>query len=393
MPSRRALLSSIAGAGLLGTAGCLGYPESVFSAGSDADTDWPSPRFDAEQSAYNPDAKAPRKDATDTWAARIGRPVASPVVADGTVFLATWSALVAVDVESGEERWRFAPENARFSAPTVRSGVVYVGESDDCYALDAESGEELWHVEDATAEAAPLFPREEIVHDPPVVVGNRDGVVRALDPDSGEERWRVDVFGSVRTLAWRLRGPYIGTGGGEVYAFSLSADEPRELWRTKVSGPVESLTPTENGLYVETFGGPFETLFADQAGVVGRTVGAAHANTAGVHAKSWVYSAGYNTLSSLREWDNNVHWRVGGRYDYADPVAAGDRLYVAGEKSVHAFDLDGGIGAGTNSFDVKRWSQKLPGGVKGMAVADGALFVAIHPDGAVEQSLFRLDEA
>lgn len=392
MPSRRTFLAGLGGVGLLGVAGCLGYPESVFSAGSDGDADWPAARFDAENSAYSPDATAPRTAAAETWAVEVGRPGGTPAVVAGTVYQPAWNALVAIDAATGEERWRFAPtDHFAASSPTVHDGVVYVGDGDTLYALDATTGEERWRVDGAIGRAPPMLPSEEIVSDPPLVVGNEDGVVRGLDPRSGEERWRVDVFGAVRTLAWRLHGPYVGTWGGEVYAFYDDGTGPRGVWRTKVGGPVESLTPTSNGLYVQTFGGPLTALAEDNAGTLVRTVDAKHASTAAVHAGSWLYSGGYDDLSSVREYDGNVHWRVGGRYDFAAPVAAGDRLYAASESGIHAFDLDGGVGGGTTSFDVKRWSYDLPG-VQGMAVADGALFVAVARESA-GASLYRLDEA
>lgn len=63
------------------------------------------------------------------------------------------------------------------------------------------------------------------------------------------------MFGAVRALAWRLHVPYVGTWGGEVYAFYDDGTGPSGVWRTKVGGPVESVTPTSNGLYVQTFGG------------------------------------------------------------------------------------------------------------------------------------------
>lgn len=189
MPSRRTFLAGLGGTGLLGTAGCLGYPESVFSAGTDGDADWPSERFDAGNSAYSPDAKAPRADATETWAVDLGRPGGAPAVVAGTVYQPSGNALVAVDVATGEKRWRFAPtEHLAASPPTVRDGVVYVGDGETRYALDAATGEQRWRVEGAVGRTPPMLPSEEVTPDPPLVVGDDDGVVRGLEPRSGEER-------------------------------------------------------------------------------------------------------------------------------------------------------------------------------------------------------------
>lgn len=394
MPSRRSFLVRLGSVGLAATAGCLGYPESVFSAGTDADAGWPSARFDAGNSAYNPEAVAPREDVEVTWSAGDGLRYTGPAVVEGTVFQPTGDALVAIDAATGEEQWHVQQENHPTGTPTVRDGVVYAGAGNTLYALDAGTGEERWRIEDAIDRASPIIPLERFVDDPPLVVGNEDGVVRGLDPETGEERWRVDVFGSVRALAWWEYGPFVGTGGGEVYAFDGSSDgAPGGVWRTKVDGPVESLTATNDPLYVQTLDGSLTALDPGRAGVQIHTVDAKHANTAAVHASNWLYSGGVDTLSSIREWDGNVHWRVNGRYDYASPIAAGDRLYVASEEAVHAFDLAGGLGGGTMSFDVKRWSHDLPGAVAGMAVADGALFVSVSQGEDGGKALYRLDEA
>jgi len=397
--SRRGLLRGLAGAALVGTAGCLGLEESPFSAGTDANADWPMARHDPANAAFAPDAAAPRTGVAERWAEDVGFDVRAPAVVDGTVYAPAAEGLVALDAESGEERWRFAPTEQPWpSPPVVHDGVAYVTMVDDdtLHAVDAESGEERWRLAGSGhVHASPHLLAGQLVDDPAILVGGHDGVVRALGP-GGDERWSVDAFGSVRAMAYDGRGLYVGTGGGEVYAYFPEEEAPpRELWRRKVGPQVEGIVPTANGVFVSTFGGPLTNLQdGAHAGTTRWVAEEAHAGSPPVHAGSWVYSAGWDSLSALRTYDKNLHWRVGGEFGNVGPVAAGDTLYVAGEGAIHAFDLDGGLGGGGFTVDAKRWSQPIEsGGIQGLAVGAGALFVACEGQEAGDPSLFCLEPA
>lgn len=381
MPSRRQLLAGLGAAAGTALAGCATIGADRFAPGEDPETDWPMPRHDPGNTAYAPDAVAPREQPTERWTYDEGFDARTPAVVDGTVYLPTATALVALDAADGTERWRFAPENQPWPVPpVVHDGTVYVTmrDEDSLHALDAGSGEELWSLAgEGHLHAAPGLLAGDIVNDPAVLVGDANGRVAALEPDTGERRWTVDCFGGVRALAYRPPTLYVGTTSGEVYAYyapgEADGDGPRERWRRQVEGRVEAVVPTANGIAVASFGGPLTALRSRNAGAPTWTAAGERAGSAPVHAGSWFYSAGYDAVSATRGYDGEVGWRASAPLGSAPPVAAGDRLYAAGETSVHAFALDGGgplAGA-------KRWSHPVPGGgVQGLAVADGALFVA-----------------
>lgn len=100
MPSRRRVLAGVGGAAATALAGCLDSPN--FSPGSDADADWPMERYDAANTAFAPDAAAPRTGVRERWTFEAGGASGAPVVVDGTVYQPTMSALVALDSETGE---------------------------------------------------------------------------------------------------------------------------------------------------------------------------------------------------------------------------------------------------------------------------------------------------
>jgi outer membrane protein assembly factor BamB len=399
MPSRRDVLAGLGSITLAGTAGCLGLVEDQFSPGTDATTDWPMPRYDPVNTGFVPDANAPRSGVIERWAADPGYDVSTPAVVDGTVFTPAASGLAAIDGGSGEELWRFRPteHDPWPTPPVVHDGTVYVTMADETlYAVAADSGEERWSVGGASRQVPPHLVAGDLVNDPLVLVGGENGVVRALDPDSGAEQWRLDTFGGVTAMAYYGRGFYVGTTGGEVYSYFPEAGRPpRERWRRKLGGQISGIIPTSNGIVVSAFGASLVAL-RDNGGA-GSTAWIAedrHAGFSPVYAGSYVYSAGPDSLSSIRVYDQNLHWRAGDDFGTTAPVAAGDTLYVPKENSVIAFDLGGGVGGSDLSFGGKRWEHRIESGfIQGLAVADGALFVACEATEDGNSSLFCLESA
>jgi eukaryotic-like serine/threonine-protein kinase len=100
-------------------------------------------------------------------------------------------AVVALDAETGEERWIFADEFQEQVRPTIADGVVYVGSGvydgsaePSLFALDADDGDLLWRYETGGTVLA-----EPVVVDGTVYLGGYRGVgdlfmvVRALEED------------------------------------------------------------------------------------------------------------------------------------------------------------------------------------------------------------------
>lgn len=288
MPSRRHFLAGIGGVSSVALVGCLG--EGIESTpGTDRNSDWPMPRFDTENTGYNPNAKAPRDDVQERWTFEDGMASGTPAIVDGTVFLPTADALVALDSTSGKEKWRFAPGQGPWpTSPVVHDGLVCFTmiDEDSVVALDAKTGKNVWTLTDAG----------EHVHSPHLYAGTENGMVLRLDLKTGEILWQTDLFGDISAFAYRMSSLYVGTRGGEVYGFIDHGDvrDPLgKVWRRKVGSAVEALVPTSEVVIVHTFSDPLTCLQTGaHAGTARWTVDQKAANSAPVHAEYTLFSAG-----------------------------------------------------------------------------------------------------
>ncbi|MCS5637337.1 MAG: pyrroloquinoline quinone-dependent dehydrogenase [Myxococcota bacterium] len=210
--------------------------------------------------------------------------LATPLVADGGLFFCTgFYRVIALDPETGAERWTFDPGLATraskgpyplscrglayWSAGPESAGEscgrrVYLGTRDsELIALDAESGEvcsdfgEQGRVSlrEGIGEAAPW---EYYPTSPPVVVGDvvvigalvadqlrvdaPSGVVRAFDLRSGKLRWAWDPvppeWGAVSSEAAAKPGHSFRPGTPNVWA-PMSADEIRGIIYVPTGNP------------------------------------------------------------------------------------------------------------------------------------------------------------
>ncbi|NQT54430.1 PQQ-binding-like beta-propeller repeat protein [bacterium] len=138
-----------------------------------------------------------------------------PVVAGGTVFVASSlnDSVAALDLETGEQKWRFYADGPVRFAPVVHDGRVIFGSDDGgVYCLAATDGKLLWRRQGSPSARKVLGSGRLIsvwpVRGGPVVHGGRvyfaagvwpfEGIfVWALDAATGETVWLNDRTGSL----------------------------------------------------------------------------------------------------------------------------------------------------------------------------------------------------
>jgi outer membrane protein assembly factor BamB len=72
----------------------------------------------------------------------------SAAIVDGTVYFGTWAGtVVALDLESGEEKWTYSTGDMGIgeSSPAVADGLVFIGDLGGVFhAIDVQTGEARW---------------------------------------------------------------------------------------------------------------------------------------------------------------------------------------------------------------------------------------------------------
>lgn len=234
---------------------------------------------------------------TDRWRIGDGRSRATPVVADGSVFmvLRDQERLARLDPNSGATEWTqpvrvpptidsgplLAPN--KIPRPAVRDGVVYVDRYTTTAAYDAETGEQRWQqlVDVSSGTYGPTATTEGLLVSSVemVLLGPGDGSVtqldsaskvgppavadgtafwkdivgvRAVDLVTGETQW---VNGDVPIQYARSRGPpavadgvvYVSTGGAVV---GLDAATGEILFEHTIGDTLSPPIVSEGRLYV-----------------------------------------------------------------------------------------------------------------------------------------------
>ena len=381
--SRRRLLASVGAVGATALAGCSALDSwTRYEPGTNEQTDWPMARYDTGNTGYVANGVAPRDDVTERWRSDASS-VHPPAIADGTAYLSTFEGVTALDTTDGSEQWRVdLGSEQQTGQPVVHNARVFVTAPDRraLVALDATNGETLWQHTAPRPYTTLTLSDGEHIDTPLLILGGEDGLVQAVHPIDGREAWRLDVFGRVSDLCVTPYGGgptlYVGTTGGEVYAYWLQpAETPSERWRRKLPGRIDGLTSNGNGAVAKIWGrGVVKLQNAFHAGSTARKADQTDVAALPVYARSRFVGVGSEHVGLLWRADGELSHSVSFGIGVPAPVAAGDTLYTATESDIRAFDMNG---SGPLS-DPKLWTHSLSN-VDNFAVADGALFAVRNP--------------
>lgn len=156
------------------------------------------------------------------------------VAADGFVYAATAAGdVVALDPETGEERWRSEVEGRLEATPAVAEGLVLVaGEQRQTgvvtvFALDAATGgRPRWRF----STPGPSLPASA-----PASVGRRafvatsEGVLRALDLDDGAQAWEAELRAAVSDRQIPVAAETLVVAD-RLHLYGIEPGDGEELW-------------------------------------------------------------------------------------------------------------------------------------------------------------------
>ncbi len=246
------------------------------------------------------------------WVAETGGSVhSSAAIADSTVYVGSDSGyLYALELKTGELRWRYRIGSRIASSPAVALGRVFVGADDGAiYCFDAEAdkrladqriGRQLWRYRTG----GPVVGSPLVTASGLVVVGSQDGTLYALDTKSARLAWRYRTAGPITASPVKSEAPlvvvspddsttakrdiiYCASEDGSLYAFGERTGAL--FWRVNTAAPIRS-APTVDARKV---------LVANQAGQVLALDGASGEEV-------WTRAFGGDVRGSLTVADEHV---------------------------------------------------------------------------------------
>jgi outer membrane protein assembly factor BamB len=222
---------------------------------------------------------------SELWRVHVGDYVArtTPALSENTLYVASGYTLLAVDAETGQERWSVPLRFAGSCSPVVDGDRVYVATQEGhLSAFSTKTGEEVWHYRNDN-----LLFGSPAVADGVVVIADESGVATAIDAQSGRELWQRTVGGEAFTTPAIARGVvYVATDAPALAAFELKTGA--QLWRRDIGG--ESSPAAADG--VVFLGGDDQSV---------RAIDAATGET------RWSSPLGYAIQSSVTFADEGVY--------------------------------------------------------------------------------------
>jgi len=217
--------------------------------------EWPMFRHDARHTG-SVKARAPVTPIL-LWKVDVGLPiVASPAIANRTVFVGAKNILLAVDERSGRTLWKARLAGEIISSPAVdpkagKQGLVYAASrgsrSSTLTAFDLLTGSPVWQTWlstrsspvivinppiDTTADVYPSVPRATLF------IG-ADSRLLAINADTGGQLWSFEAYGEINSSpAADERCVYFGTDNNIIYA--LHRYTGRGVWKFEAKAPVIS---------------------------------------------------------------------------------------------------------------------------------------------------------
>jgi outer membrane protein assembly factor BamB len=162
------------------------------------------------------------------WTYEAGESVeSSAAIVGGTVYVGSQKGeLVALDLASGRERWKYATgSQIGESSPAVSGGAVYVGDlGGTVHAVSARTGQRLWAFKTGTeVKSSPVVTAGK------VLIGSYDQHLYCLSARGGRELWKFKTNGAVHCTAAVAAGTaYIA--GCDEYLRAVSVATGRELF-------------------------------------------------------------------------------------------------------------------------------------------------------------------
>ncbi|MEX0324041.1 MAG: PQQ-binding-like beta-propeller repeat protein [Puniceicoccaceae bacterium] len=305
---------------------------------------------------------------------------AGTVIADGIAYFGSPRFVYAVDVESGEEVWKFETRGQVCGAPAVAKGKVFFGQqggTSSFYCVNAKTGDLVWksplrwvwaspNVKDGKVYIASVagtffccdqrtgeilwkyesrqgaYPAPSFMDDT-VYFGSWNGKYYAFDKDNGELIWEYEIEGHPDSgSSIVMDGIFFAQGYIAKYFHAVDAISGKKLWKTFLDGEWCNASPVSDGEHVlfSTYIKPLHQApipshthcYNAKTGEKLYTIPFAGGLTGAVICNDMVFSAS-TTDAYMRAWDignGGMRWQylMGGRAEETCVSIYGDMAFV-----------------------------------------------------------------
>jgi outer membrane protein assembly factor BamB/beta-lactamase regulating signal transducer with metallopeptidase domain len=302
---------------------------------------------------------------------------ATAAIAGGMVYLGgREGTLYALDLATGDERWRFKNANG-FSAPaSVRGGLLYLGDLDGkLLCLNSATGALKW----TFAAEGPIENGANIYRDS-VIFGSQDASLYCLDAATGRLIWKLVTDDQIRSFP-TIAGDRIFVAGCDGKLHVVDAATGKPLAAVPLDGPT-GCTPAVRGdrVFVGTEEGKFlgiDWRHAKRAWTyqhpdrkAGYRSSPALTDDVVVVASRGKYVAGLHPATGEQLWTLNTATAIDG-----SPVIAAGRAYFGSSRGrLHALDIKTGK---------QVWEYVAGGGFQASPAVAGGRLVIASEDGVV----------
>jgi outer membrane protein assembly factor BamB len=294
------------------------------------------------------------------WRKKLGAVVSSPIVSGGMLLIGLADGtLLAVDPQTGKEKWRYQSRGPIEQSPVVTGDlVVFSNEADQVVAVDANTGKFKWQYKGETPEEYTLRGHAGVAVDNELLyTGFANGILVALRKDTGSVAWSTSLKGDADRFMDVDATPIVV--GEQVYASSSSGgvyalDKTTGLIRWRVpfwdvaqpssTGNVGGMATDGKTLYVSV--ADLGTYAIDLSGNVLWRVGAKDGGEPAapvVWNELLLYTLAHDGMFIAdRRTGETLEYFDPGEGVSATPTVTGDgRLFVMSNRGIlYAFDLD-----------------------------------------------------
>jgi outer membrane protein assembly factor BamB len=199
-------------------------------------------RYEPSQSGFTSEKiKLPLALNWEYTASKYDNNPAAPVVADGVCYFACGDRIYAVDVETGNYKWKYPSEAALGgfvkATPVVCGGKLYFGASDgNLYCLNATTGVFEWAYQMRGAiRCAP------VIVDGVIYVGADDNSLYAISCESGDLMWKPFTANDDISIGVAVGNGVIVVSCMDGYCYGIAAASGKLKWIYRLpSAPIKT---------------------------------------------------------------------------------------------------------------------------------------------------------